>query len=301
MTNYTDVKIIADTYYNRKDSRITTFQLYIPRFLLAEINTHGILAKSAASSRAIPVSKCIQQVIDEPFIPEHFGQNKPGMQAGEDLDAEKNLYAKAIWRRAKDDAVHQAKQLADAGVHKQHANRLLEPFRYVYQVVTATEWDNFYQLRTHPDAQPEFRDLAEKMLKVHLESAAVHCQYHMPYVNDDDCLEIKDIDQLFKISAARCARVSYKTHDGKKPLLEEDLKLCQQLIDSGHMSPFDHPAEADDITSYPTAVKHHSAPETKMWSNPDMHGRYWGWNSMRKIYERDNGIYPVRDSYELLL
>jgi hypothetical protein len=287
--SHTDVKIIADSWYNRRDARITTYQLYLPRFLLAEINTHGVLAKSAASSRAIPVSKCIEQVRDTPFKPDSFGLNKKGMQASEQLTPEDQAQAEFIWDAAIADAARHAEQLSKLSVHKQHANRVIETYRYVYQVVTATEWDNFFKLRNHEDAQPEFRELAEMMQEAMQDSLPNHTPYHLPYVTDQDCLDVPDMNTLYKVSSARCARVSYKLHDGSVPNLFADLELYNSLANAGHMSPMDHPALADDIVTKFSGEQY--------WAEPGLQRRFWGWKPHRAIYELECGIKTRRDSY----
>lgn len=284
---HTSAKIIADTKnpYNL-DARITTFEVYAPRFLLAEVNTHGVLAKSAASSRAIPVKKRIEMVRDHGFVPSAFGKNKPGMQATEtiaDQDA-----ASYFWNNSMQYACLMAEALAKSDVHKQHANRVLEPYAYYHGVITATEWDNFYKLRLHPDAQPEFRELAEKMKEAYDASIARVDEFHMPYVSEEEQASTNLAD-AFMVSSARCARVSYKTFDGRVSTLAEDLELCKKLIDGGHMSPFDHPASCDTVRK--------EDDDSYVWQNPDMHRRFWGWISERAVMEDNMGIQSRRDPY----
>jgi hypothetical protein len=48
---------------------------------------------------------------------------------------------------------------------------------------------------------------------------------------------------IARIACARCARVSYLTHDGKREV-SADLDLADKLQASGHMSPFEHAAKA---------------------------------------------------------
>lgn len=284
---HTTAKIIADTVnpFN-KAARITTFEVYAPRFLLAEVNTHGVLAKSAASSRAIPVKKRIEMVRDHGFVPKAFGKNKAGMQAAETLTDGEAARAEMLWRGATLDAVKWAESLEGTGVHKQHANRILEPFAYYHGVITATEWENFFKLRLHPDAQPEFQELAALMNEAMNASTPVKQAYHLPYVDLKDVTP-DTLDRCFKISAARCARVSYKTFDGKLSTFEEDEALCKKLVESGHMSPFDHPASAD-------AVVKEDGPFYS-WRSPEMHRRFWGWVSERAIMEDNAGIKSRRD------
>lgn len=285
----TTAKIVADTI-SKDDARITTFEVTAPRFLLAEVNTHRVIAKSAASSRAIPVEKRVSMVEDAPFVPLAFGKNKPGMQAEEDLDSEHARVAEEIWREAAKNAARHASALAKLGVHKQHANRLLEPFVYYTGVMTATEWSNFFYLRTHPDAQPEFRELALLMKSAYDSSSPREALYHLPYT--DDITEELPVETLFRVSSARCARVSYRTFDGKRSTLDADFRLCDDLISGGHLSPFDHPAISDVCFSDIDGRRH--------WLNPLEHKHNVGWIPYRTRIETRLGMECARSSFSPL-
>lgn len=293
-TMKTEAKIIADSI-NHEGARITTFQVTAPRFLLAEVNTHRIIAKSAASSRAIPVEKRIAMTINEPFIPSAFGKNKPGMQADELLSEDANNEATALWKAAAASAAQFAKALSQVGAHKQHANRLLEPFVYYMGVMTATEWDAFWELRLHPDAQPEFQELAKLMREAYDTSRPRVTRFHLPYT--DDCADL-DLERSLKVSAARCARVSYKTFDGKASTVEKDIELCADLIAGGHLSPFDHQGITDVTYS-----EYHAESNTtrRFWENPEDHRQFWGWIPYRVQVENALGWKGARrNSYDPL-
>lgn len=190
--SHTTVKIIADTLGNG-GARITTFEVFMPRFLLAEVNTHRAIAKSAASSRAIPVKKRIEMVNTMPFIPDKFGKNQPGMQAGENLSDSDNDAASVIWRGAVDDAIKRAEALNSINTHKQQANRVLEPYTYVSVVLTGTEWEHFFNLRAHPDAQPEFQEMAYMMKDTYKKHYPRTSSYHLPYTDGCDPKDRKSV------------------------------------------------------------------------------------------------------------
>lgn len=282
----TTAKVIAKTIGNA-GAVITTYEIYAPRLLLAEINTHRVLAKSAASSRAIPVSKRIDMVMDNPFVPETFSKNKKGMAADEVLSPEKDSLAKEIWLTARDAMVEAASGLGKLDAHKQHANRLLEPFAYVHAVITGTEWDNFFRLRISPQAQPEFDELAGIMDMASGWYKPKASMYHLPYT--DNCDPMLPLEKLFYVSAARCARVSYKTFDGTFSTVDDDIKLCNRLLAEGHMSPFDHPANADLVIS--------DADGRRWWNAPRRHRQYWGWIPYRDHVEDNLGMVCRRDSF----
>ena len=89
--------------------RLTTFEVRFPRFILAEWNTHRMLSRNAASSRAVPVRKLLEQVETEPFVPEYWGANRPGMQATEELSERDAADARATWLQARDAACDHAR------------------------------------------------------------------------------------------------------------------------------------------------------------------------------------------------
>lgn len=245
------VEILCDSI--AYGTRLTTFMVTMPRFLLAEFNTHRRLSRNSASSRAIPVEKRIAMLESEPFVPEAFQQNIRGMQAGEILNPIAQAAAKRIWIQASKAAIRYAKLLAKLNVHKQWANRLLEPFAWHTVICTATEWENFFNLRVHPDAQPEIQIVAKMMrdaMNASKPTTLLEGEWHIPFITEEDINEACDnptctVDDewLVKLSVARCARVSYLTHDTNKRDVKADLALHDRLQASGHMSPFEHCAQ----------------------------------------------------------
>ncbi len=233
-------KVIADSI--AQGVRLTTLEVTMPRIVLAEFNTHRVFSRNSASSRAIPVEKRIAAIRANPFIPDAFGANQRGMQAGESLDDGAQQLARSVWEQCAKEACQNAATFADLGVHKQWANRLLEPYSWTTVVVTATEWANFFGLRCNPEAQPEIRRAAELMREAMATSTPTPMQmdqrlWHAPYAQPEDAA--LDLEQQIKVCVARCARVSYLTHDGKRDPAA-DIILADRLLASGHMSPFEH-------------------------------------------------------------
>jgi thymidylate synthase ThyX len=228
-------------------ARLTTFEARYPRFIHSEMMTHRMFSRNAASSRAIPIKKMIAAVRDEPAMPIHWGRNQTGMSAREEIPAEIAEMAKAEWRHALEDALRHAERLAekDIDLHKQLVNRLLEPFAWITVIITATDWANFFTQRAHEDAQPEIRHIAELMLAAYRASVPQAVElghWHMPLIQDDE--HSLPEEERVKISVARCARVSYLTHDGKRDYAK-DVELYDKLLDggaNGHWSPFEHVA-----------------------------------------------------------
>lgn len=261
-----------------RGTRLTTFEVTFPRIVLAEFNTHRMLSRNSASSRAIPVEKMIRMVEEDPYIPTTWGKNQKGMQADEDVNEHLAGAAEVVWLRHRDQAILSARALLELGIHKQLTNRLLEPFMFHTCIVTATEWDNFDHLRCHKDAHPEIRRAAVMMRDARSASepkAIGLDDWHLPLVFDEDIEQVlkaaPTLDearkQLAKISCGRCARVSYLTHDGKRDLAA-DIELCDRLVASGHMSPLEHAA---------TPMTYHD-----MVAMGEMWGNFRGWKQYRK-------------------
>ena len=82
-----DARIIADSM-GPNGARVTTFELTMPRIVLAEHNTHRMYSRNAASSRAIPVEKMLTPIEEAPMLPVWWGKNQSGMQAREVLSDE---------------------------------------------------------------------------------------------------------------------------------------------------------------------------------------------------------------------
>lgn len=244
-------KTLADSVSPAGD-RLTTLELRYPRFIHAEVLTHRVFSRNASSSRAVPVARLIQDVIDDPAMPMHWGKNQPGMQARVEMVDPDKACAQDLWEMAREQALDAAESMADCGAHKQIVNRLLEPFAHINVVLTGTEFDNFFALRDHPDAQPEIQALAQAMraaMEASTPQEIYSGQWHLPYVS------VEERDELFdwcggsnrvacQVSAARCARVSYLTHEGQAPDRAKDQALFAKLagVRPQHLSPTEHQA-----------------------------------------------------------
>lgn len=311
-------KVILQSRHALADTTITTVLARYPKFIHAEAKTHRLLyigteayemlvevglmdekafSRNASSSRAIPVNRLIQDVIDDPVTPSFSGSNKPGMQAGEPLPDEDRKLLIDIWNGGRDEAIRRARAMADIGGAKQDVNRIIEPYSHINVLITATEWDNFSELRCHPDAQPEMRLLAESIMNaIDYHTAGLKFQtlmpgqWHTPFVTRDNELDIYKLNDRFsynnesfnrtlrKISTARCARLSYMTHEGKEPGIFDDLKLYDRLVGSApiHASPAEHQATPDYVKLMSGTTYEH----------PELHGNLTGFIQHRKLIEK---------------
>lgn len=270
-------KVIQDSI-SPDGIRLTALSLVYPAFFHQDFMTHRVFSRNASSTRAIPMKKMLANIRRDMAMPIHWGINQPGMQAKQQLTGWRLLAAKALWRLAGHSAMFLAKQLERIGAHKQVGNMILWPFMHFNTIVSSTEWDNFFELRDHEDARPEIQKLAQEIKAAMERSVPVVLkagQWHLPYVYAEDG-QMCDLDQQKKISAARCARVSYLTHEGRVPDVDEDLGLFDRLVGSRplHASPTEHQATPDKKVR-------------GKWKHPELHGNFTGWIQQRKQLEQE--------------
>ncbi len=302
-------KVIADSISAEPANvQLTSVQVCLPRIILAELNAHRVFSRNYRPSRA---KKMIEEVRTNQYKPIIWLKNKPGMQGGDPMSPEEIAIAEQEWMLGAAQAANLAEKLAFAGLHKQWANRCLEPYLYTHGIITSTEWSNFlaagtglvvgtiitalgtgtgglgtyyFALRYHSDAQPEMRALADAIRDAIAGSTPKLLQpgeWHLPYcpdVHGKPCgmPSTFQSDDAIKVSIARCARVSYLTQDGKTPTIEDDLKLYDRLVGSVpiHASPAEHQATPDQ-TNFPG---HRSG----LWQSPHLHGNFKGWIQFRR-------------------
>lgn len=289
-------KIIADSLSAFSGTRITTFELEYPRFIHAELLTHRQFSRNSASSRAIPIDTMIDNIIANTAKPIHWGLNQSGMQAKD----EQAPYEQAciIWLNARDSAIEYARQLQSLGLHKQIVNRVLEPYQMVKTLVTATNYDNFFKLRCHKDAQPEIQQLAKLMRQVYhsgLPEVLYKDEWHTPYVNhvrdDNNVLNyfVDDIqvdkETAIKISCSCAAQVSYRKNDTS---IQKALAIFDKLVTAKppHLSPFEHcatPMDLDEVSTVHTGDIAKGITGVNFITNDITSGNFADWFQYRQM------------------
>ena len=269
-------KVILDSISNQK-IRLPTVHMRYPRIVHSELMTHRVFSRNARSSRAVPSKRLLAE---EAYTP-RFLKNQSGMQGGEPLSPGNQLTAELIWNRMAEVCSEGVAALAALGVHKQHANRPLEWFGYIDTLVTSTDWANFLALRDHRDAQPEICELARAVKIAFAESTPrllLPGEWHLPYISTEDEATYQP-DILRKLSAARCARISYAPFDGDASI-EAELERYERLVSAEliHASPTEHQATPDERV----AVVRDDVEEL-MWNHPHEHGNLRGWRQFRKM------------------
>lgn len=306
-----EAEILADSVAP-SGSRLTTYRLKYPRFIHSELMTHRTHSRNAGSSRAIPGHILRRQVIQHPANPVFWGRHQRGMQATEESTGFRRWVHQRLWYGARVPVVAAHWGLEKLGLHKQVLNRILEPWVWMESIWSATDngWNNWFHLRAHKDAQPEFRHLAEMMLAAYRASKPQKLQageWHVPYGDKEDMVRqgntpeklaalkegsfagirpfpsnpadvpVVDGDAPLKAAIGKIARVSFHAHD-KKKAFEEHLALYEKLAkaevesEPAHLSPMEHVAQALEADDYTT----------------DMSGNFSaGWIQWRKMIERD--------------
>lgn len=259
-TNIT-AKVVCDSI-SEQGNRITTFELEYNRYIHGELLTNRMFSRNCSSSRAIPIKKMIEYTQNNMAMPLYYGSAKSGMQAGEELGS--TWLPKLLWKSGFYVSKNIVKAMDKLKLHKQIPNRLLEPWQMIKVVVTATDFDNFFNLRIEGAAQPEIAMLAHKMYQAREDSKPKllkEGQYHLPYVdtyemgekpitgiiNDDDQYYFSQDDaskeltlgEAIRMSAASCAAQSYRT---ESMTLEKANKIFDMLVKDKtlHASPFEN-------------------------------------------------------------
>ena len=289
-----EAKIVLDSI-GPNGARLTTFELSYPRIVHSEFLTHRVFSRNSASSRAIPIERLLGRIEEDPMLPVWWGKNQSGMAARESLEGDALDKAKHLWLEAVMSGVRYARELGAVGLHKQIANRPAELGMFITVVCTATEFDNFFALRDHAAAQPELAYVAAQAHRLWQASdprPLKSGQWHLPYVTgfDEEALFASDHgeDAICCISIGRCAAVSYLNQDKRDP--PADLARADKLAAAGHMSPFEHVAQAmtaDRWEAFAEAAMRdwiiHRVPP----------GNLWGWRQYRKGLKNEHDFSKI--------
>lgn len=263
-------KVIEDSIvssWHTPSFRLVTMEVRMPRCILAELNTHRVFSRNSASSRAIPLPRFRQAIVDSPYYPDAWLAAQKGMTGGDELSQQSTAQVK---QSLQDLFVHSQRahvDLQNLGVCKQQANRFLEPWMYTTVLVSSSLWANFFTLRCNPAADPAMQATADAMLKAFCESVPKPLKFgewHLPYYTSD--LFALSPENQRMVCAMRCARVSYTSSivTGTDPMT--DLARAHDLAQAGHWSPFEHVA-------------------TPLADLAEQEGNFIGWRQFRHVLE----------------
>jgi thymidylate synthase ThyX len=293
-------KILADSI-SPQGNRFTTFEIQLPKVLISELNTHGMLSRNLSSSRAIPVATNTEI---ESFEPLYWGKNQAGMVAKEEEIDDKEE-ANKIWNSLILNCKESSKKLADLGLHKQWANRPNDWHTMAKGVLSGTDWKNFLALRYHLAAQPEMFELA-KLINHQLDYNEPFLtrpgEWHLPYigrerlhtgdivycVSDETGEYDLDLETAKKFSVASCAQVSYRKSD---MTLEKAERIIKNLFTDNpkHMSPAEHlgtPMTHPNANVYNGDWEEgvtHMRRDKSLWS-----AKLRGWIQYRQLFEQES-------------
>ena len=262
--------VVADSI-SSEGKRVVTVEVEFPRIILAEVNTHKIMSKNYSSTRAIPIMTQLELIANNPAMPVFYGKNQSGMVAEKELDNLGKSQADCVILDMLDYVSKGVEKLHKIGLHKQSAGRYLEPWMHVKGVITSTEWENFFWLRDHPDAQPEFQILAHKIYDAINESnpnTLLSGDWHVPYYREGYWAEgqfEEGLDEALMISSSCTAQVSYRKSDSsleKAQVVYDRLNIGSEDKPQ-HVSPTEH--QCTPVRESSVLVNNISDPDT--WEN----------------------------------
>jgi hypothetical protein len=198
-------------------------------------------------------------------------------------------------------------------VSKSTVNRILEPYMRHTVIVTSTEWDNFFSLRAPVErevdlkfpAEPEIQRVAIAMRQAMRESTPHDLgpgDWHTPMVEGGYVGKIAaEFNELFwpKVSAGRCARVSFDTHD-KTEDEQKSLGRAEGLTGSFHLSPTEHTAtpfsegewDAREAMAEEAQIAYGRAwidqrAKDQLIAQTAFKGNFRGWTQLRKLIDHE--------------
>ena len=269
-----EATMIEDTT-NISGERLVTAIWRFPRVVLSEINTHRVFSRNSASSRARSVSTTILDVLKNPYVP-LFTKNQKGM-SGRYLETLNEWEeAKRLHLYGRDNAVrstlalllgekyidrikdadsdtlaelvnhyHQNVYLGEENglsVHKQVANRALEPYMWHESVVTSSYWNNFIRLRVSSAADPAVYAIALLHKALLDASHSRENSVHLPFGTEDMIGSINgtvDDMPILMECASNAAQISY-VNKSENTSTTGSVNLGYRLKDMEHWSPFEH-------------------------------------------------------------
>lgn len=246
-----EVKVLLDSINPYTNVRLTTLHCVYPQSIHQQVLTHRMFSRNSSSLRAISFDRVSTEF--ETVYP-IWTEEKKGMQGSLITDEEKIDLGNRIVERMLTDVLRHCKDLELWGFHHQDINDYLRPFQNIHTVITATDFDNFFNQRLHEAAKPAIQMLAKQIKSALDSSEPISRLVHLPlmdswYSSYEECYLSDQFNyrELQLISAARLARISYfKWSDDP----QKDLELAKKLIEKQHPSPFEHVAFAQDSNDY---------------------------------------------------
>lgn len=314
---YYRAEVLADSISDAGD-RLTSIAVTYPHAVHKDMLRHRAHSRVVESFRARP-TELLLDALDAggAFAPDVFAARIKGMGQGSALECEEQILAQRLWDHHIEVSLNVARHMMKLGIAKQQINFILQDLCPLVEIITATDWSNFRALRLDvdesgsPRARPEVFKTAKAICGALDDSTPFklpRSYWHIPLVEFAESVEIVDAggwDLAAKISAGRCARVSYDKHRDPEPW-ERSVDRAEKLISSGHMSPFEQcarpfstaeknaRAQIRDLIATQTFLtdldRHHLTEQTYYLGN------LRGWHQLRKDieHEHDYGLLQAR-------
>lgn len=239
-----EVKVLLDSINPYTGVRLTTLHCVYPQFIHQQVLTHRMFSRNSSSLRAISFNRATDEF---EIVYPTWTVEKKGMQGNRLEDPMLRDYADEIVDEMYQQVLDCCNRLSKLGIHHQDINNYLRPFQNIHTVLSFTDIDNFFEQRLHESTKPDMQRLAVMIKEALEESEPNTCSYHIPLADDLFGKLSFTNRELFLISAARLARISYfKWSDDPN----KDLELAKKLITDKHPSPFEHVAFAQDSNGY---------------------------------------------------
>lgn len=256
-----DAKCILKSKNTFTQDEVVTYQVYVPKWLQAQINKHRTFSICWESSRAKPTMQVIKQVLFNPFVFDEFGKNGKGMQPQVNLSGFSKWFNKQLWLKSRFFMCLMAYLSYKTGAHKETVNRYLEAWMMTSGTITATEWANFNNLRLDHKSQSVMQELAHKMQASYANISTQLLEpgeWHLPYIkggyldNWDSCkgYYFKDYEVCIhsgynpsKPTAQQIATsIAVSGRCGRHSTPEKDMALFKFFREDrpAHLTPLEH-------------------------------------------------------------
>ena len=261
------VKVVASSVFPLTGDVLTTMEIVVPGTMLEYIYKHRMFSCTNTSEYMLSAREILESIRDNPYVPT-FRELK-SVDSG-------LAVAQKQWLELRDAAARQASEYITTGLDH-YAKALLRPFSWQTVVVTATEWEHFFALR-HNDKLTEIQVIAQLMYQAHSEGQPQIInsgEWHLPYIEFEEL----GVDQVQKISVARCA------HPGERSS-QDNIEIYEQLLKIGHFTPLEHVATPDTRIFY--RLQDYARILHDDWSFRQSHGNFRGWRQLRKFVIADD-------------
>lgn len=265
-----DARIVADSI-DHLGNRLTSVHVVYPHAVHKDMLRHGLhRARSVASFRALKPEELVEYLRGGGAFRPEWASRVKGMGQGAALEASQIKLADYVWDKHIENCLRTAEALNDLDVAKQAVNFAQQDIAPLVEIITATEWDNYFALRLElkddgtPVARPEVYLTAKAIKEARDASTPVlmdHTGLHLPLIRPEE-LEVlqsardhdggemayqlehlAEVEHYWSlVSVGRCAMISFGRVDVDEPADKSFERARDRLLAVGHAEPFEHVA-----------------------------------------------------------